>query len=131
MQAYHMGGSGNPSGLHAWIPCNQCANRHVLLLRLYCPAGLIMQFRFFLRNDFGLLLLVFWLFTLALSSFSYFLSTFMSCSQSATYTGFAVFLVSSRCGLHCRACCENDVVDVTPLFLLDSRQRTQALQCSW
>jgi hypothetical protein len=54
-----------------------------------------MQFRFFLRNDFGLLLLLFWLFTLALSSFSYFLSTFMSRSQSATYTGFAVFLVSS------------------------------------
>lgn len=53
-----------------------------------------MQFRFFLRNDFGLLLLLFWLFTLALSSFSYFLSVFMSRGQSATYTGFAVFLVS-------------------------------------
>lgn len=53
-----------------------------------------MQFRFFLRNDFGLLLLLFWLLTLALSSFGYFLSTFMRRTQSATYTGFAVFLVS-------------------------------------
>lgn len=52
-----------------------------------------MQFRFFLRNDFGLLLLLFWLFTLALSSFSYFLSVFISRAQSATYCGFAVFLV--------------------------------------
>lgn len=52
-----------------------------------------MQFRFFLRNDFGLLLLLFWLLTLALSSFSYFLSVFMRRAQSATYTGFAVFLV--------------------------------------
>jgi hypothetical protein len=55
--------------------------------------GAVMQFRFFLRNDTGLLLLLFWLFTLALSAFSYFLSVFLSRAQSATYTGFAVFLV--------------------------------------
>jgi len=58
-----------------------------------CVAGLILQFRFFLRNDVGVLLLLFWLFTLALSSFSYFLSVFINRAQSATYTGFAVFLV--------------------------------------
>jgi hypothetical protein len=57
-----------------------------------------MRFRFFVMNDFGVLLLLFWLFTLALSSFSYFLSTFMSRAQSATYTGFAVFLVSELTG---------------------------------
>lgn len=64
-----------------------------------------MRFRFFVLNDFGVLLLLFWLFTLALSSFSYFLSTFMTRAQSATYTGFAVFLVSWVLGtlgaVHC------------------------------
>lgn len=53
----------------------------------------MLQFRFFLRNDVSLLLLLFWLFTLALSSFSYCLSVFINRAQTATYTGFAVFLV--------------------------------------
>lgn len=56
-----------------------------------------MQFRFFLRNDSGLLVAVFWLFILALSSFAYFLSVFMSRAQSAVNMGFVVFLVRGSC----------------------------------
>jgi hypothetical protein len=61
--------------------------------------GLILQFRFFLHNDAGLLVLLFWLFSIAMSSFSYFLSVFMSKQTTATYTGFAVFLVSNTVGV--------------------------------
>jgi hypothetical protein len=64
-----------------------------LLLALH-PAGNILQFRFFLRNDAGLLVALFWLFACALSSFAYFVSVFLAKQQSAVYTGFVVFLVS-------------------------------------
>jgi hypothetical protein len=57
-------------------------------------AGNILQFRFFLRNDAGILVALFWLFACALSSFAYFVSVFLAKQQSAVYTGFVVFLVS-------------------------------------
>eukprot|EP00775_Hariotina_reticulata_P013231 gene13231-13362_t len=59
--------------------------------------GMILQFRFFLHNDAGLLVLLFWLFSIAMSCFSYFLSVFMTKQTSATYTGFAVFLIGWIC----------------------------------
>jgi hypothetical protein len=34
----------------------------------------VLRFDFFVKNDFGLLLLLFWLFSLAMTSFSYALS---------------------------------------------------------
>lgn len=54
---------------------------------------MILQFNYFLKNDFGLLLLLFWLFGLAMTSFSYLLSVFVSKTQGAVYLGFSVFIV--------------------------------------
>jgi hypothetical protein len=42
---------------------------------------MILQFNYFLKNDFGLLLMLFWLFGLAMTSFSYFLSTLVKKTQ--------------------------------------------------
>lgn len=58
-----------------------------------CPAGIILQFDYFKKNDFGLLLLLFWLFGLAMTSFSYLLSVFVRQAQAAVYLGFSVFIV--------------------------------------
>eukprot|EP00879_Flechtneria_rotunda_P013739 GHRR01014351.1.p1 GENE.GHRR01014351.1~~GHRR01014351.1.p1 ORF type:complete len:558 (+),score=120.29 GHRR01014351.1:287-1960(+) len=55
--------------------------------------GIILQFSFFSKNDFGLLLLLFWLFSLAMTSFSYFLSVMIRKTQAAVYLGFCVFIV--------------------------------------
>jgi hypothetical protein len=55
--------------------------------------GLILQFDYFKKNDFGVMLILFWLFGLAMTSFSYFLSVFMKQSQSAVYLGFVIFIV--------------------------------------
>jgi len=83
-----------------WQPTSKIA---ALMSKLLCMwsagTGLILQFRFFLHNDAGLLVLLFWLFSIAMSSFSYFLSVFMSKQTTATYTGFAVFLVSNAAGV--------------------------------
>ena len=40
--------------------------------------GLILQFDYFKKNDGGLLLVLFWLFGMAMTSFSYFLSVFLN-----------------------------------------------------
>eukprot|EP00878_Enallax_costatus_P039861 GHUV01045787.1.p1 GENE.GHUV01045787.1~~GHUV01045787.1.p1 ORF type:complete len:620 (+),score=148.94 GHUV01045787.1:439-2298(+) len=61
-----------------------------LLLVLF---GMVLQFNYFLKNDFGLLLLLFWLFSLAMSSYGYLLSVFVSKTQGAVYLGFTVFIV--------------------------------------
>ena len=55
--------------------------------------GLILQFDYFKKNDFGVMLILFWLFSLAMTSFSYFLSVFISKPQSAVYLGFIIFIV--------------------------------------
>jgi hypothetical protein len=65
------------------------------------PAGNILQFRFFLRNDAGILVALFWLFAWALSSFAYFVSVFLAKQQSAVYTGFVIFLVSTGSAASC------------------------------
>lgn len=54
---------------------------------------MVLRFDYFLKNDFGLLLLLFWLFGLAMSSFSYLLSLFAARPQGAVYLGFSVFIV--------------------------------------
>jgi hypothetical protein len=45
------------------------------------PPGMVLQFNYFLRNSPGLLLLLFWLFGLAMTSYSYCLSVFMKRAQ--------------------------------------------------
>lgn len=52
-----------------------------------------LQFGYFIKNDFGLLLMLFWLFGLAMTSYSYVLSVMVKKSQAAVYLGFAVFIV--------------------------------------
>ncbi|KAF6264706.1 hypothetical protein COO60DRAFT_16234 [Scenedesmus sp. NREL 46B-D3] len=61
-----------------------------LLLVLF---GMALQFNYFLKNDFGLLLMLFWLFGLAMTSYSYTLSVLVKKSQAAVYLGFSVFIV--------------------------------------
>jgi hypothetical protein len=90
-----------------------------------------MRFRFFVVNDFGVLLLLFWLFTVALSSFSYFLSTFMSRAQSATYTGFAVFLVSLAVRYAVVQHTGPVICALQSLRAAHSQPHTQGLQCFW
>lgn len=58
-----------------------------------CVFGMILQFRYFLENSFAILLLLFWLFQMAMSAFSYFLSSMMKKGQTAVYVGFFIFLV--------------------------------------
>ncbi|KAI8472689.1 MAG: hypothetical protein J3K34DRAFT_204610 [Monoraphidium minutum] len=54
--------------------------------------GLILQFPYFKANDTGLLFVLFWLFGLAMTSYSYCLSVFMKKTQGAVYLGFVVFI---------------------------------------
>jgi hypothetical protein len=54
---------------------------------------MLLQFNYFLKNDFGLLLMLFWLFSLAMTSFSYTLSVLVRKPQGAMYLGFTVFIV--------------------------------------
>lgn len=54
---------------------------------------MVLRFNYFLKNDFGLLLLLFWLFSLSMTSFGYMLSVFVSKTQGAVYLGFSVFIV--------------------------------------
>ena len=56
-------------------------------------SGMLLQFRFFLANDFSLLFALFWLFLAAISGFVYFVSAFVHRPQAAVYVGFLVFLV--------------------------------------
>lgn len=69
---------------------SMCALLLLLLLRL---SGMVLQFNYFLKNDFGLLLLLFWLFSLAMTSYGYLLTVFVSKTQGAVYLGFTVFIV--------------------------------------
>ena len=54
---------------------------------------MILRFRFFLVNDFGLLFALFWLFLASISGFTYFVTAFIGKPQTAVYAGFIVFLV--------------------------------------
>lgn len=47
----------------------------------------------FLRNSYGLLFMLFFLFELAMSGIAYMLTAFISKAQTAMYTGFAIFLI--------------------------------------
>jgi hypothetical protein len=53
----------------------------------------ILQFKFFLNNDFALLFCLFWLFLAAITGFVYLMTAFVRKPQTAVYTGFIVFLV--------------------------------------
>ncbi len=52
-----------------------------------------MQFNLFLKNSYGLLFFLFFLFQLSMSSLALFCSSFLSRVQSAVYLGFLVFIV--------------------------------------
>ncbi|XP_020242626.1 ABC transporter A family member 2-like [Asparagus officinalis] len=55
--------------------------------------GMMFQFDFFLKNNFAIVFLVFFLFQLAMLGFAFMISTLMSKSSSATTVGFAIFIV--------------------------------------
>eukprot|EP01024_Parvocaulis_polyphysoides_P015911 TRINITY_DN1703_c0_g2_i9.p1 TRINITY_DN1703_c0_g2~~TRINITY_DN1703_c0_g2_i9.p1 ORF type:complete len:796 (-),score=106.72 TRINITY_DN1703_c0_g2_i9:746-3133(-) len=55
--------------------------------------GLIFQFDMFLNNSFGLLLILFWLFQLAMSSLAMMISPFLRKAAVAVYLGFAIFVI--------------------------------------
>eukprot|EP01026_Neomeris_dumetosa_P039658 TRINITY_DN3260_c0_g1_i6.p1 TRINITY_DN3260_c0_g1~~TRINITY_DN3260_c0_g1_i6.p1 ORF type:complete len:980 (-),score=135.90 TRINITY_DN3260_c0_g1_i6:302-3241(-) len=55
--------------------------------------GLIFQFDMFLNNNFGCLLILFWLFQMAMSSLAMLISSFLHKSSIAVYLGFAVFIL--------------------------------------
>ncbi|KAI8468323.1 MAG: hypothetical protein J3K34DRAFT_523031 [Monoraphidium minutum] len=63
-----------------------------LLTLVIIFSGMILRFRFFLVNDFGLLFALFWLFLAAISGFTYFVTAFIGKPQTAVYAGFIVFL---------------------------------------
>ena len=58
----------------------------------YC-FGCMFQFKIFLKNDFGVVLLTFWLHGQALVGFAFFTATLLSRSTQAVAMGFAAFLV--------------------------------------
>ncbi|KAK7304602.1 hypothetical protein VNO77_42485 [Canavalia gladiata] len=55
--------------------------------------GMMFQFRFFLKNSFGVLFLLFFLFELNMTGLAFMLSAFIRKSSSATTVGFSVFIV--------------------------------------
>eukprot|EP01025_Chloroclados_australasicus_P050566 TRINITY_DN5830_c0_g3_i2.p1 TRINITY_DN5830_c0_g3~~TRINITY_DN5830_c0_g3_i2.p1 ORF type:complete len:1015 (-),score=90.81 TRINITY_DN5830_c0_g3_i2:310-3354(-) len=55
--------------------------------------GLVFQFDMFLNNDFGLLLMLFWLFQMAMSSLAMMISPFLRKAAVAVYLGFAIFII--------------------------------------
>lgn len=65
----------------------------LLVLLRTAFTGMLLRFSFFLHNDFSLLLMLFWLFSLAMTSFSYTLSCLVKKPQAAMYIGFSVFIV--------------------------------------
>ncbi|KAI4336023.1 hypothetical protein L6164_014601 [Bauhinia variegata] len=55
--------------------------------------GMMFQFDFFLKNSFGVIFLLFFLFELNMTSFAFMLSAFVSKSSSATTVGFSTFII--------------------------------------
>ncbi|KAK7411462.1 hypothetical protein VNO78_02895 [Psophocarpus tetragonolobus] len=55
--------------------------------------GMMFQFRFFLKNSFVVLFLLFFLFELNMTSLAFMLSAFIRKSSSATTVGFSIFIV--------------------------------------
>jgi len=64
-----------------------------VLGHLICCYGLLLQFRLFLDNSYGLLFFLFFLFLLAMSSLAMFICSFIKKTTIAVYVGFAVFLI--------------------------------------
>lgn len=57
------------------------------------PCACAPQFDMFLRNNYGLLWMLFFLFQLPMNSIAYILSAVIRNSQTAMYAGFGLFLV--------------------------------------
>lgn len=64
-----------------------------IIAHFICIFGLILQFRLFLKNNYGVLFFLFFLFQLAMSSFALLLAAFVRRTQVAVYLGFLVFIV--------------------------------------
>lgn len=60
---------------------------------LLCIFGLILQFKIFLRNDFGVVFILILFFMQAMTGCAYLLASFLMRSQTATILGFGVVLV--------------------------------------
>jgi hypothetical protein len=71
--------------------------------------GTVLRFPLFVRNDVRLLYALFWLFSIALSSFAHAIGAVMRHAQTATYAGFAVFIVGWVCQTTVRHCCSATV----------------------
>lgn len=56
-----------------------------------------MQFQLFLKNSYGVLFFLFFLFQLAMSSLAMLVCTLMHKTSVAVYVGFAVFLLGECC----------------------------------
>lgn len=74
-----------------WITTNMIWN--ALSGFLLVLAGLIFQFDFFLKNDFGTYFFLFVLFGISMVPLTMFLSLFVSQTRTATTIGFALFLI--------------------------------------
>lgn len=75
----------------SWWVTNTILNTISALILIV--SGYIFQFNFFLKNDFGTFFLSFMLFAWALVPFTFFISTFLRESRSATIFGFVIFLI--------------------------------------
>ncbi len=62
---------------------------------LLIVSGLIFQFDFFLKTEFPVYFILFWLFGLSMVTFVFFVSNFVSKARTATILGFAMFLIGS------------------------------------
>ncbi|MEW5309052.1 MAG: hypothetical protein WDW38_000964 [Sanguina aurantia] len=64
-----------------------------LIAHIIAIFGLILQFNLFLKNSYGILFFLFFLFQLAMSSLGFVIAAFLAKTQIAVYLGFVVFIV--------------------------------------
>lgn len=69
----------------------------VLFSLLIIAFGAAFQFAFFLKNSFGILFLLFFLFQWAMTSVAFIFSTFIARSSNAVYVGFVIFIIGWIC----------------------------------
>lgn len=57
------------------------------------PSGYILQLDLFLKNNFGVVFMLLFMFSLSMTTFAYIVSAFVKKSASATVLGFALFVI--------------------------------------
>ena len=75
----------------SWVLWELCFTNIISAL-LICAFGNAFPFDLFRRNQFSVVFIHFWLFEGALTGLGYFLSTFVSKANGATFVGFTIFL---------------------------------------